>query len=56
MSSVVRIAVVDDHPLMREGIIHALKSQKVFELVGEGETKDDAISIAETTQPDISTP
>ena len=53
MSSVVRIAVIDDHPLMREGIVHALSSQPMFELVGEGESKDDAIQIAGRELPDI---
>ncbi|MGI9405138.1 MAG: response regulator, partial [Hyphomicrobiaceae bacterium] len=53
MSDIIRIAVVDDHPLMRDGIIHFLTSDPAFELVGEGSTKDDAVTLAEEKQPDI---
>lgn len=53
MSDTIRIAVVDDHPLMRDGIIHFLSSHPEFELVGEGCSKDDAVQIAENQEPDI---
>ncbi len=53
MSDVIRVAVIDDHPLMREGIIHFLESRPEFDLVGEGSSKNDAVRIAECQKPDI---
>jgi|SRR5215467_1635785 len=49
----VRIAVVDDHPLYREGTIHALQRAEGFEVVGEGATAADAIRIAQELNPDV---
>ncbi|HTV67251.1 MAG TPA: response regulator transcription factor [Rhizobiaceae bacterium] len=49
----ISIAVIDDHPLFREGVIHSLMEVGGFEIVGEGGTHDDAITIAEEKHPDI---
>lgn len=49
----IRIAVVDDHPLMRGGIIAALEAEADFEVVGDGQSTDDAIAIAERLLPDV---
>jgi DNA-binding NarL/FixJ family response regulator len=48
-----RIAVVDDHPLFREGIVHTLRSAHALDIVGEGASAQDAIQIAEKERPDI---
>lgn len=48
-----RIAIVDDHPLMRQGLSSTLRAQPDFEVVGEGGTGEDAIRIAETALPDL---
>ena len=53
MSSVIRVAVIDDHPLMREGIIQFHESRTEIDLVGEGSSKNDAVRIAESQRPDI---
>ncbi|HEX6001350.1 MAG TPA: response regulator transcription factor [Hyphomicrobiaceae bacterium] len=53
MSAHLRIAVVDDHPLFREGVVHTLRGACALEIVGEGATADDAIHIAEKELPDI---
>jgi DNA-binding NarL/FixJ family response regulator len=53
MSECLRIAVVDDHPLFREGVCHALRANKDFEVVGEGSTGDEAIACLKAHQPDI---
>lgn len=50
---VIRIAVVDDHPIMRAGLIYAFKSEPGFEVVGEGASAAEAIHIAETLLPDL---
>lgn len=49
----IRVAVVDDHPLFREGVAHTLERSNLLSIVGQGETADDAIRIAETESPDI---
>ncbi|MGO4441514.1 response regulator [Rhizobium sp. RAF56] len=49
----IKIAVVDDHPLFREGVTRSLAEMKGFTIVAEGGSCEDAISIAETLEPDI---
>lgn len=48
-----RIAIVDDHPLVRSGVVKALEKDPDFQIVGEGETHDDAVRIAQQHLPDI---
>ncbi len=50
---VIRIAVVDDHPMLREGIVQTLRREPDFEIVGEGQSASDAIEIAERDLPDV---
>ncbi|WP_045835001.1 response regulator transcription factor [Hyphomicrobium sp. 99] len=47
-----RIAVVDDHPLLRAGVIHSLKTAGDFEVIAEGGSAHDAIAIAQNQHPD----
>jgi len=49
----VSIVVIDDHPLLREGISSTLEAMDDFEVVGQGENYDDALRIAHQTMPDI---
>ncbi len=49
----IRIAVIDDHPLMRQGIVQALSGESDFEVVGEGQSADEAIACAEQMLPDV---
>lgn len=51
--AVIRIAVIDDHPLFREGVARSLSEIGGFEVVGEGATKEDALRITEVKRPDI---
>lgn len=53
MSTGIRIAVIDDHPLFREGVTRSLSEIDGFEIVAEGGSKDDALRIAEHLQPDV---
>ncbi len=49
----VKIAVVDDHPLFREGVTRSLGEIEGLEMVGEGGSKDDAIRIVREICPDV---
>ncbi|HEV7321262.1 MAG TPA: response regulator transcription factor [Ensifer sp.] len=53
MVAEIRVAVVDDHPLFREGVTRSLSEIAGFEIVAEGSSKDDAISIAGALAPDV---
>jgi two-component system, NarL family, nitrate/nitrite response regulator NarL len=49
----IRIAVVDDHPLLMDGILTALRLQSDFEVVGTGHTMVEAVSLAVAHKPDV---
>jgi len=49
----IRVAVVDDHALVRAGFAVLLRSAPDIEVVGEGGTGTAAISLARTTHPDV---
>src|ERR687894_1535024 len=53
MPDMLHVAIVDDHPLFREGVAHTLASQPDGEVVGEGESAADAIRIAAERMPDV---
>ena len=50
---VIRVALVDDHPIMRAGLVYTFEREPGFEVVGEGASGAEAIQIAETLLPDI---
>ncbi len=51
--NVIRVAVVDDHPLFREGVVHMLKRVDGIEVVAEGATAADAVRIAHERAPNV---
>jgi DNA-binding NarL/FixJ family response regulator len=53
MSERLRVAIIDDHPLFREGVVHTLRGTKSLEIVGEGGSAEDALRIAREKLPDI---
>jgi two-component system, NarL family, nitrate/nitrite response regulator NarL len=53
MSRKIRICVVDDHPLLLDGILHALRTAPDYEIIGTGQTKAEAIAMAKTLRPEI---
>ncbi|RPI25728.1 MAG: DNA-binding response regulator [Chloroflexota bacterium] len=48
-----KILIVDDHALFREGLVSLFKSQKDFEVVGEAGTAEMAVRMAAALQPDL---
>jgi DNA-binding NarL/FixJ family response regulator len=53
MSNLLRVAVVDGHPLFREGAVNMLMRMGGIEVVGEGATAADALKIAQERAPDV---
>lgn len=53
MNTSIRVAVVDDHPLFREGVTRSLSEIEGFEIVAEGSSGEDAVRIAGTLRPDV---
>jgi DNA-binding NarL/FixJ family response regulator len=53
MDNRIRVGVVDDHPLYRDGVVFTLGSQPDIEVVGQGASADDAIRIATDHRPDV---
>ncbi|MDI6836741.1 MAG: response regulator transcription factor [Rhizobiaceae bacterium] len=53
MDTRIRVAVVDDHPLFREGVTRSLSEIDGFEIIAEGSSGADAVRIAANLQPDV---
>jgi two-component system, NarL family, nitrate/nitrite response regulator NarL len=53
MENRIRVGVVDDHPLFREGVVSTLAAQDDMTIVGQGATADDAVRIARDHQPHV---
>lgn len=53
MTAPVRLAVVDDHPLMRVGLEYTLGSEPGFVIVASGGSAAEAIAIADQHEPDV---
>ncbi len=53
MADLIRIAVVDDHPLLRDGVVSTLSREKDFEVIDVGASADDARRIAKEKMPDV---
>jgi DNA-binding NarL/FixJ family response regulator len=48
-----RILIVDDHPITRDGLRTALTATQGIEVVGEATSGEEAVDMARTTTPDV---
>ena len=53
MSADVRVLVVDDHPLFRQGVVATIAREPGFEVVGEAETIAETLVLVRSTMPDV---
>jgi two-component system nitrate/nitrite response regulator NarL len=49
----IRVVVIDDHPLFRAGVIQTLQAALEMEVVGQGTSVADAIRIVQEQRPDV---
>ena len=49
----IRIAIVDDHQMVREGVRAMLRDEPDFEIVGDRSDADDIREFVAATQPDV---
>lgn len=48
-----KIAIVDDHPLVRKGLAAVISMQPKVQFVGEAKNKREAMRVLEETEPDL---
>jgi NarL family two-component system response regulator LiaR len=53
MTATIRLLIVDDHAVVRQGLRAFLRLQEGIEVVGEAASAADAIRVAGTTSPDV---
>jgi len=53
MNQTIRIIVVDDHPLVREGLRARLSTVRQFEVIAEAPGAEETLALLETMQPDL---
>ncbi len=49
----IRLVIIDDHPIFREGVASILGSEPDVEIVGQGITADEAIQMTRDLLPDV---
>jgi len=50
---VIRIAVADDHPVVREGLVAMLETEPDFQVVGTAATGPEAVAVVARADPDV---
>jgi two-component system nitrate/nitrite response regulator NarL len=53
MTKKIRVGLVDQHPLFRDGVIFTLEAQPDMEVTGQGASVRDAVRIAQESKPDV---
>ncbi len=53
MTTRFKLVVVDDHPLVRRGIVESLSEDQAFHVVGEGAHTEDAVDLSRSLRPHL---
>jgi two-component system nitrate/nitrite response regulator NarL len=53
MNEQIRVLVVDDHPLFRQGVVHSLSTDPGLTVVGETASGEEALQLARELLPDV---
>jgi DNA-binding NarL/FixJ family response regulator len=53
VTAAIRVAIVDDHPIVTDGVVANLLAAPEIEVVGTGTSADDAVAIATAHAPDV---
>ena len=53
MTEAIRVLVVDDHPLFRQGVVQALGAEPDLQIVGEAASGEEALTLACALLPDV---
>ncbi len=53
MSEPIRVIIVDDHPLFRDGVAHSLAAEPNIEVIGQGSSGGEALQMAREHLPDV---
>jgi len=53
MNAPIRLLIVDDHSIVREGLRAFLRLQEGIEVIGEAASAGEAVSVAATSSPDV---
>ena len=53
MSEMIRVALCDDHAVVRSGLRRIVADEPGFEVVGEAGTAEEAVAVARAEQPDV---
>ena len=54
MSQKIKVLLVDDHPLVREGLVNLISQQADLQICGEADSEPQALELIRTVQPDVS--
>jgi DNA-binding NarL/FixJ family response regulator len=53
MNEKIQVVLIDDHPLFREGVAHTLRADPDIEVVGQGETLEEAARLVGDLMPEL---
>jgi two-component system, NarL family, nitrate/nitrite response regulator NarL len=53
MTESIRVLVVDDHPMFRQGVVHSLGTEPGLTIVGEASSGEEALKLACELLPDV---